>query len=67
MAAQAQDNGVVLGYGNTPIETIAPLVKRLGMLLRGGACLKRMRAVHHLRIGRALHRRITPSAIADTK
>ncbi|MDM0039213.1 PLP-dependent aminotransferase family protein [Variovorax sp. J22G21] len=36
LAPQAQDNGLVLGYGNTPIETIAPLAKRLGMLLRGG-------------------------------
>jgi GntR family transcriptional regulator/MocR family aminotransferase len=37
LAPQAQDNGLVLGYGNTPIETIAPLVKRLGKLLRGAA------------------------------
>ena len=34
MAPQPQDNGLVLGYGNTPAETMAPLVKRLGRIVR---------------------------------
>lgn len=32
---QTQDNGLVLGYGNTPVETMGPLVKRLGKILKG--------------------------------
>ena len=31
---QPQDNGLVLGYGNTPVELIAPAVKRLSQLIR---------------------------------
>lgn len=31
---QVQDNGLVLGYGNTPAETMESLVKRLGEILK---------------------------------
>ncbi len=34
LAPQPQDNGLVLGYGNTPVETMEPLVKRLGRILK---------------------------------
>ncbi|MDL2356033.1 MAG: PLP-dependent aminotransferase family protein [Pseudomonadota bacterium] len=34
LAPQAQDNGLVLGYGNTPVETMEPLVKRLAEILK---------------------------------
>ena len=34
LAPQAQDNGLVLGYGNTPAETMAPLVKTLATILK---------------------------------
>ena len=30
----SQDNGLVLGYGNTPIELYEPYVKRLSQLAR---------------------------------
>jgi GntR family transcriptional regulator/MocR family aminotransferase len=29
----ADDNGLVLGYGNTPAELFAPLVRRLSQLI----------------------------------
>ncbi|WP_436278390.1 PLP-dependent aminotransferase family protein [Ottowia thiooxydans] len=32
---QLQDNGLVLGYGNTAVETMGPLVRRLGKILKG--------------------------------
>lgn len=32
---QACDNGLVMGYGNTPIEMMEPLVKRLKKILNG--------------------------------
>jgi GntR family transcriptional regulator/MocR family aminotransferase len=35
MQRQESDNGLVLGYGNTPADSMAPLVKRLGAILRG--------------------------------
>ncbi|KQU80810.1 MULTISPECIES: PLP-dependent aminotransferase family protein [unclassified Rhizobacter] len=34
MQASADDNGLVLGYGNTPAERFEPLVKRLSQLAR---------------------------------
>ncbi|WP_285411213.1 PLP-dependent aminotransferase family protein [Variovorax sp. efr-133-TYG-130] len=34
MQPQPSDNGLVLGYGNTPAELFEPLVKRLSMLAR---------------------------------
>lgn len=34
LAPHAHDNGLVLGYGNTPVEVMVPMVKRLGMILR---------------------------------
>jgi GntR family transcriptional regulator/MocR family aminotransferase len=34
----ADDNGLVLGYGNTPAERFEPLVKRLSQLARQTAC-----------------------------
>lgn len=33
-SAKVQDNGLVLGYGNTATERLEPLVKRLGQLVR---------------------------------
>lgn len=35
LVPQVHDNGLVMGYGNTPIEMMEPLVKRLGKILRG--------------------------------
>ncbi len=35
LQAQPQDNGLVLGYGNTSAELFAPLVQRLGDLAQG--------------------------------
>jgi GntR family transcriptional regulator/MocR family aminotransferase len=35
LAPQVHDNGLVMGYGNTPIEMMEPAVKRLGMILKG--------------------------------
>lgn len=32
---QVHDNGLVMGYGNTPIEMMEPLVKQLGRILNG--------------------------------
>jgi GntR family transcriptional regulator/MocR family aminotransferase len=34
LAAMPEDNGLVLGYGNTPIETISSLVSRLGRIVK---------------------------------
>jgi GntR family transcriptional regulator/MocR family aminotransferase len=38
MQASVGDNGLVLGYGNTPAERFEPLVKRLSQLARQTAC-----------------------------
>jgi len=34
MAPQPEDNGLVMGYGNTPVELFEPLIRRLSLLAK---------------------------------